>query len=221
MTEKILIIEDDQNLQEYMQEFLIEAGYKVEVSSDGITALKKIDHSQPDLILLDLGLPNISGETVCSDIRKQYPQLPIIILTGKDSTADIVHGLNLGADDYITKPFETSVLLARIKARLRQTEEEVLQVETLFLNNKTLEVSRNKKAIILSPQEFKLLQYLLINKGRVVSREMILNRVWQYSYDVDSRVVDVYIGYLRKKIDKEYPIKLIKSVRGFGYMIKE
>lgn len=221
MTERILVIEDDKSLQEYIKEFLVESGYSVDITSDGIVALKRIEQFQPDLVLLDLGLPNITGETVCADIRKHYPQLPIIILTGKDSTSDIVHGLNLGADDYITKPFETSVLLARIKARLRQSEEEILELTDLRINTKTMEVFRAKKTVILSPQEFKLLHYLMMNKGRVVSREMILNRVWQYSYDVDSRVVDVYIGYLRKKIDKEATQKLIHSVRGFGYMIKE
>lgn len=221
MVSKILVVEDDQGIQEFLKELLLDNGYAAETASDGVQALNLIKKSQPDLVILDLGLPNVTGEAVCTEIRKKYPDLPIIILTAKDDVTDIVKGLNLGADDYITKPFVADELLARIRARLRHGEDIKLQVGDLELNNKTFEVKRAGKLIQLSPHEFKLLQYLISNKGRVLTREMILNRVWLYSYEVDTRVVDVYIGYLRKKIDSDYKKKLIHSVRGFGYMIKE
>src|SRR3990172_1547263 len=163
----------------------------------------------------------MSGESVCRQIRRQFPDLPIIILTAKDTTEDVIKGLNLGADDYITKPFSGDELLARIKARLRDKTEEELKVADLFLDNKTLEVKRHGKLIKLSPKEFKLLQYLMSNKGRVLSREMILNRIWLTSPDIETRVVDVYMGYLRKKIDVGSHRPLIHSMRGFGYVIKE
>lgn len=158
---------------------------------------------------------------MCRQIRRQFPDLPIIILTAKDTTEDVIKGLNLGANDYITKPFIEDVLIARIKARLRERGEEKLKVADLTLDSKTLEVTRNKRLIKLSPKEFKLLQYLMANKGRVLSREMILNSIWSYSPDIETRVVDVYMGYLRKKIDKGLSTNLLHSVRGFGYMLKE
>ncbi|MDE2589751.1 MAG: response regulator transcription factor [Patescibacteria group bacterium] len=221
MINKILTVEDDQGLQEYIKELLLDNGYSVETAPDGVSALNQLKKSQPDLMVLDLGLPNLTGEAVTQEVRKKYPELPIIMLTAKDESSDIVRGLNLGADDYITKPFNADILLARIKARLRHSDEVTLTADDLTLNNKTFEVNRAGNQITLSPHEFKLLQYLLSNKGRVLTREMILNRVWLYSYEVDTRVVDVYVGYLRKKIDAEYKKKLIQSVRGFGYMIKE
>jgi DNA-binding response OmpR family regulator len=219
----ILIIEDDSGVQTYVKEFLLENNYSVQVASDGVTGLNSIQKLPPDLVILDLGLPNMTGEEVCLEIRKKYPKLPVIIFTAKDSVSDIVAGLNLGADDYITKPFIPEELLARIKARLRQKGEAdgKLKVDDLELDGETFEVTRDGKAIHLTPQEFKLLQYLMNNKGRVLTREMILNRVWLYSTDIETRVVDVYMGYLRKKIDEDFTKKLIHSVRGFGYMIKD
>ncbi len=165
----------------------------------------------------------MSGEAVCQEIQKKYAGLPVIILTAKDSTSDIVRGLDLGADDYITKPFVAEELLARMKARLRNqgTDETKLTVGNLELDTKTLEVKRGEEAIQLTPKEFKLLEYLMRNTGRILTREMILNRIWLYSPDIETRVVDVYMGYLRKKIDNSNSHKLIHSVRGFGYMIKE
>jgi DNA-binding response OmpR family regulator len=142
----------------------------------------------------------------------------------KDTVADVVAGLNLGADDYVTKPFVADELLARISARLRNqnsAKDNKLKVDGLALDNKTFEVEREGKQIQLTPQEFKLLEYLMNNQGRILTREMILNRVWLYSPDIETRVVDVYMGYLRKKIDQDFEKKLLHSVRGFGYMIKE
>lgn len=220
--QKILVVEDDEPIQNAIQDILISNDYLVETAPDGIAALEAIKKSSPDLLILDLGLPKMSGESVCITVRKQYPQIPVIILTAKNQSEDVVRGLtSLGADDYISKPFEIEELLARIRVRLRSTDEEEIHIGDLELHTKTFEVKRAGKTIQLSPHEFKLLHYLMSNKGRVLTREMILNRVWQYSYDVDSRVVDVYIGYLRKKIDEGFEQKMINSVRGFGYIIKE
>ncbi|MCL4366111.1 response regulator transcription factor [Patescibacteria group bacterium] len=223
MISKILIVEDDNGLQRYLKELLLDNGYSPQTASDGISALNLIAKIPPDLIILDLGLPNMSGESVCQEIRKKYPELPIIILTAKDSISNIVEGLNLGADDYMTKPFVADELLARIKARLRHSGEvdNKLLVADLELDEKNFEVKRGNQSIQLTPQEYKLLEYLMHNKGRILTREMILNRVWLYSQDIETRVVDVYMGYLRKKIDGDCERKLIHSIRGFGYMIKE
>ena len=223
MTNTVLVVEDDPGLQKYLKELLWENSFVVHVAPDGVQALNSLNKLKPDIMLLDLGLPNMTGESVCIEAKKKYPELPIIILTAKDTTSDIVEGLNLGADDYMTKPFVADELLARIKARLRGGEDNTgkLVVGDLELDNKSFEVKRADKLIHLTPQEFKLLEYLMNNKGRILTREMILNRVWLYSPDIETRVVDVYMGYLRKKIDDDHKEKLLKSVRGFGYMIKD
>lgn len=222
MNSLILIVEDNEELLEFLRDLLVDQGYTVQTAANGVSALKKLEANQPDLVLLDLTLPDMSGESICRDIRKIYSDTSIIILTAKDEVESKVKGLQLGADDYITKPFVTDELLARIGARLRRQngDNTVLTVGDLELNTQTIQVKRDGKNIDLTPQEFKLLEYLMSNKGIVVSRDMILSRVWQYSSEVDTRVVDVYIGYLRKKIDKGFKEKLIQSVRGFGYSIK-
>lgn len=222
MVNKILVVEDDTGLQKYLRELFLANQFSVQIAPDGIAALNTIDKIPPDLVVLDLGLPNMSGESVVREVKKKTPNLPII-LTAKDSISDIVEGLNLGADDYMTKPFVADELLARVKARLRRdgAVDAKLKVADLELDRESLEVKRAGKLIQLTPQEFKLLEYLIHNKGRVLTREMILNRVWLYSQDIETRVVDVYMGYLRKKIDSDYTKKLLHSVRGFGYMIKD
>lgn len=223
MTSTVLVVEDDPGLQKYLKELLWENTYVVQIAPDGVQAINSLTKLKPDLMILDLGLPNMTGESVCVEAKKKHPDLPIIILTGRDTTSDIVQGLNLGADDYMTKPFVADELLARIKARLRGNKDDngKLIVGDLQLNTKTFEVKRGNKLIRLTPQEFKLLEYLMNNKGRILTREMILNRVWLYSPDIETRVVDVYMGYLRKKIDEGFKGKLLRSVRGFGYMIKD
>jgi len=223
MTANILVAEDDLGLQKYLKELLKENDFFVQIASDGVQAINSVAKIKPDLLILDLGLPNMSGETVCIEVRKKNPDLPILILTAKDTSTDIVQGLNLGADDYMTKPFVADELLARINARLRGTSNNggELQVGDLVLKTETFEVMRGKTPISLTPQEFKLLEYLMNNKGRILTREMILNRVWLYSPDIETRVVDVYMGYLRKKIDTGFDKKLLKSIRGFGYMIND
>lgn len=223
MVHTILVVEDDKGLQKYLKELLLDNGYAVHTASDGIQALEYFKKAEPDLVVMDLGLPTMGGEAVTQEIRKKHKDLPIIILTAKDSINDIVQGLNLGADDYMTKPFIADEFLARVKARLRKQSDTdtKLKILDLELDSKTMEVKRNGKMIQLTPQEFKLLQYLMSNKGRILTREMILSRIWLYSSDVETRVVDVYMGYLRKKVDNGYPKKLLHSVRGFGYVIKE
>lgn len=223
MVNKILVVEDDLGLQKYLKELLLNNQYSVQLASEGVTALSSIEKLPPDLVVLDLGLPDISGESVVKEVRKKHPELPVIILTAKDAVSDIVEGLNLGADDYITKPFVADELLARIKARFRRDKatDIKLKVGNLELDEKTMEVKRENKLIQLTPQEFKLLEYLMRNKGGILTRDMILNRVWLYSQDIETRVVDVYMGYLRKKIDNGHKKKLLHSIRGFGYMIKE
>lgn len=223
MTQKILVVEDDIDFAEYVKETLSKSGFLPHHVSKGTKALEYADKIQPDLVVLDLQLPDMTGEVICQELRKKYPTLPIIMLTAKNSTSEKVQGLNLGADDYITKPFVPDEFIARIKARLRPTQSgnEKLVIGDLELDPQKVEVKRNGKVINLTPQEFKLLEYLMHNPSVVLSREMILNRIWSYSLDVESRVVDVYMGYLRKKIDNGYKKKLIQSVRGFGYTIKE
>ena len=219
----ILIVEDDTDICDFLQELLGDEGYEVQTANDGASALRIVGKSKPDLVLLDLILPKISGETVCRQLKKKFADLPILIISARGDKSDIVRGLELGADDYITKPFVEEELLARIKANLRRVKKnnEDIKVADLELNSKNFEVKRAGKLIQLTPKEYKLLQYLMINKNRILSREMILNRIWLYSPDIESRAVDVYIGYLREKIDKSFKNKLIHTVRGFGYKISE
>ena len=217
---KILVAEDDLSIRNGIVDFLRSNNYLVDGVEDGAQVLESVKKSLPDLLILDLGLPKITGEAVCKEVKKNHPHLPVIILTAKNHTSDVVKGFDLGADDYISKPFELDELIARIKVKFKGKDQEKLQVDDLTLDVSSVSVQRDGKSISLSPHEFRLLHYLMINKGKVLSREMILNRVWEYSYDVDSRVVDVYVGYLRKKIDVGHTKKLINSVRGFGYTIK-
>lgn len=223
MLASIVVIEDDLDLQKYLKQVLTNNDFTVKSAMNGATGLESVKKVNPDLVLLDLTLPDIDGEAVCREIRKTHPQLPIIMLTGKSETADKVSGLSSGADDYVTKPFDIDELLARIKTRLRVggSENAVIKIADLEMDTDRIEVRRGGKVITLTPQEFKLLEYLMINKGKVLTREMILNRIWLFSPDIETRVVDVYMGYLRKKIDSGHKRPLLHSIRGFGYTIKD
>lgn len=222
MNPTILVVEDDLDLKDFLEEILRENHYTVYSTIKGTQALKMVDKIMPNLVILDLGLPDIDGETVCARIKQNYPNIPVMILTASEETQDVVESFERGADDYINKPFINEELLARIKARLRRQKRDnpIIQIEDLVLNTDTLEVTRGGKLIELTQTEYELLHYLMINQNRVLSREMILSHVWAQDPDVETRVVDVYIGYLRKKIDKDFDKKLIQSKRGFGYLIK-
>jgi len=219
----ILVVEDDSALRSYLKELLTENNFYVKAAEDGAEALNIVNSAKPDLVILDLTLPDISGESVCQEIRKKHKDLPIIILTSRTATNEIVNMLNLGADDYISKPFVAEEFLARIRTRLKHFDKNdvELKIADLILDKKTFLVRRKDKIINLSPREFKLLEYLILNKNQVLTREMILNRIWVFAPDIETRVVDVFISSLRKKIDYGFKKKLIHSSRGFGYSIKE
>ena len=223
MIKTVMVIEDEQDVRKFINNLLLDHGYSVVEASDGVKALDLIESRRPDLVILDLGLPKLSGESVMTEIRKKFPDMPVVILTAKDAVSDIVKGFNLGADDYITKPFKGEELIARAKARLKHLEHggTILKVGNLELNTKTFEVKRGEDRISLSHKEYELLQYLMINAGRVLTRDMILQRIWPTADYIEPRVVDVYIGYLRKKIDNNQNKQLINTVRGFGYVIRE
>lgn len=223
MSYTLLVVEDDQTIREYVKGVLLNEGLSVYTAETGIDALNILKEKTFDLVLLDLHLPDMQGESICQQIKHDSPQTMVILLTAKSGIQEKVQGFQLGADDYITKPFAPEELVARVRARLRPSgqESQTLKIADLVLDPQTVQVTRAGKEISLTPQEFKLLEYLLQNQEKVLSRDMILNRVWAYSFDVESRVVDVYVGYLRKKIDADSPVKLIHSVRGFGYTVKE
>src|SRR3989344_2028432 len=223
MIKTVMVIEEEQDVRKFINNLILDHGYSVVEASDGVKALDLIESRRPDLVILDLGLPKLSGESVMTEIRKKFPDMPVVILTAKDAVSDIVKGFNLGADDYITKPFKGEELIARAKARLKHLEHggTILKVGNLELNTKTFEVKRGEDRISLSHKEYELLQYIMINAGRVLTRDMILQRIWLTADYIEPRVVDVYIGYLRKKIDNNQNKQLINTVRGFGYVIRE
>ncbi|MDK2919560.1 MAG: hypothetical protein PWQ37_2293 [Candidatus Petromonas sp.] len=221
----ILIVEDEKQIVRFLELELKYEGYIIDTAFDGREGLKKAEENRYDLILLDIMLPELNGMEVCRRIR-QFSNLPIIMLTAKDDVTDKVMGLDIGADDYITKPFAIEELLARIRAALRRKSEVVENLENLQIGNLTMDLSkhqvnRNGKLIELTKREYDLLEYLMKNKGIVLTREQILEKVWGYDYIGDTNVVDVYIRYLRSKIDDSFTTKLIHTVRGVGYTLKE
>ncbi len=222
MVSTILVVEDDVSLVMYLKKALNQEGYSVKMLTKGAEVLRTIEKINPDLVLLDLNLPDVKGETLCVEIKKDFTDIPIIIMTAKTAIGDKLAAFKGGADDYITKPFDTEELIARINARLKKRDgATTIGIADLILNKHTVQVTRGTKNIKLTPQEFKLLETLIINQGKVLSRETLLNKIWPDSFDVQSRVVDVYISYLRKKIDRGFKKKLITSSRGFGYTIKD
>jgi len=222
---KILIIEDEKQIARFLELELKHEGYDVYVCYDGKEGLKKVEKTHPDLILLDIMLPGINGIEVCRKIR-QYSNVPIIMVTAKDDIPDKVMGLDSGADDYVTKPFAIEELLARIRAALRKSKQlniirEVLNIADLSIDTSKRIVKRAGKIIELTKREYDLLEYLVRNKGIVLTREQILENVWGYYYMGDTNVVDVYIRYLRSKVDEGFKTKLIHTVRGVGYKCEE
>lgn len=221
----ILIIEDDKAIVRILELEFKHEGYTYDVALDGKEGLDKFQGGQYGVILLDLMLPEISGLEICRKIRK-VSNVPIIMLTARRDITDKVIGLDLGADDYVTKPFEMEELLARIRAGIRRgnarmDEVKLLELADLSLNVKTREVIKHGDSIDLTKTEYDLLEYLLSNKGLVLTRDQIIERVWGYDFVGDGNVLDVYIRYLRNKIDYPYDVKLIHTVRGVGYTLKE
>lgn len=224
---KILVVEDEPKIARFVELELKYEGYEVELAVDGRTGLDKALHAGVDLVLLDIMLPELSGIEVCRRIRMES-ELPIIMLTAKDDVTDKVAGLDIGADDYMTKPFAIEELLARIRVALNrhskkstQRKLEVLEFGKLRLNLSSRSAYYGEEELSLTKKEFELLEYLLKNKNIALNREQLLNNVWDYEYFGDTNVVDVYIRYLRQKIDDKYGIHLISTVRGVGYIIKD
>ncbi|AEP86294.1 MULTISPECIES: two-component system response regulator YkoG [Bacillus] len=222
----ILIVEDEEKIARVLQLELEYEGYSVTIKHDGTEGLNAAAEGGYSLVLLDVMLPGLSGLEVLRRLRKTDQQTPVILLTARDSIPDKVTGLDIGANDYVTKPFEIEELLARIRAALRQngtkTEDigTFLTYDDLRVNEKTREVRRGDKEVELTPREFDLLVYMLKHPQQVLTREQILNSVWGFDYIGDTNVVDVYIRYIRKKLDYPYEKQLIHTVRGVGYAIK-
>ena len=221
---RILIIEDEKKVAGFIKKGLEEETYAVDVAYDGEEGLYMGQQSQYDLIILDLMLPVIDGLEVLSRFRKDKIDTPVLLLTAKDSVEDKVTGLNTGADDYLTKPFAFSELLARIRVLLRRGKTEtktVLQIDGLTLDLVSHKVKRHGEEIDLTGKEYSLLEYFMRNQGKVLTRTMIAEHVWDYNFDTFTNVIDVYVNHLRKKIDKNYPKKLLHTLRGVGYIMKE
>lgn len=225
MEYKILIVEDDEKISRLIEMELKFENYEVDKAYDGKTGLTKALTENYDLILLDLMLPKMNGIDVCKKIREES-EIPIIILTAKDDVTDKVIGLDYGADDYMTKPFSNDELLARIKALLRRTKKksknDIFEFEDLKIDYKAFEVSRQGKLINLSKTEFELLDYLVLNKGIVLSKDKILQEVWGYGYEGNDNLVNLYIKYVRDKLEKNFEgnRKFIHTIHGVGFVFK-
>ncbi len=219
---RILLVEDENNVASFIKKGLEEEFYSIDVAQDGSEGLLMSRVNDYDLIILDIMLPDMNGIEICKKIRDMNRRVPILMLTAVESVESKVEGLESGADDYLTKPFAFSELLARIKALLRRVpdSQSELSIDDLRMDLLSRRVHRGDKEIILTPKEFSLLEYLLRNRGRVLSRTQIIENVWGYNFDPGSNVVDVHIKFLREKIDAGSSNKLIHTVRGTGYILK-
>ncbi|ATH71902.1 response regulator transcription factor [Bacillus altitudinis] len=223
---KILVVEDEKKIARVLSLELEYEGYEVTVQDTGMKGLQALEEESFDLVLLDVMLPELSGLEVLRRVRKTNTATPIILITARGSVPDKVSGLDLGANDYITKPFDIEELLARIRAQLRfnhnaQEEKEIeLSIADLTVNEKTREIQRGDQTLELTPREYDLLVHLLKHQQQVLTRDQLLTAVWGFDYFGDTNVVDVYIRYLRKKIDYPFEKQLIHTVRGVGYVMK-
>jgi two-component system copper resistance phosphate regulon response regulator CusR len=219
---RILVVEDEKRIQDFLSRGLESAGYAVDVAGDGATATELIYSTEYDLVILDLMLPDMDGLTLLAKIRNRKVSPPVLILSARDAVDDRVRGLEHGADDYLVKPFAFVELLARARALLRrgQPVPERLQVGDLVLDCIRRKVTRGGQPIELAPKEFGILEYMMRNPGRPLSRTMIVEHVWDMDYDGLTNIVDVYIRHLRGKIDDRWPQKMIHTVRGIGYMLE-
>ncbi|MBH9580909.1 DNA-binding response regulator [Staphylococcus felis] len=231
MAQRVLVVDDEQSIVTLLKYNLEQAGYIVEIAQDGEEALIKVEETKPDLIVLDVMLPKKDGIEVCKTIRSDKNQVPILMLTAKDDEFDRVLGLELGADDYMTKPFSPREVVARVKAILRRSsytqvansseQDEDIIIGAIRIRPDFFEVYRNDELLELTPKEFELLLYLVERQGRVITREHMLNSVWNYEFAGDSRIVDVHISHLRDKLEEnpKQP-QFIKTVRGLGYKLE-
>lgn len=221
---RILVVDDEPNIRDLLITSLRFAGYQVRAVSNGAQTISAVLEEEPDLIILDVMLPDMNGFSVTKRLRGAGYTAPILFLTAKDETEDKITGLNAGGDDYVTKPFSLDEIVARIQAILRRTmqadEESVIRAGELTMDQDTHDVVVGDASIDLSPTEFKLLRYLMLNPNRVLSKAQILDHVWEYDFNGDAGIVESYISYLRRKIDPHSSEPLIQTKRGFGYMLK-
>jgi heavy metal response regulator len=220
---RVLVIEDEKKVADFISNGLAEEGYAVDVAHDGDQGYFLATTNEYDAILLDIMLPKMDGFTLCTKLRSEDNHIPILMLTAKDAIKDKVRGLDTGADDYLTKPFAFEELLARIRSLLRKKslqQKTRFQVDDLMMDTITHTVSRGESEILLSVKEYSLLEYLMRNTGSIVTRTMIAEHVWDINFDTFTNVIDVYISYLRNKIDRGHETKLIHTVRGRGYVLK-
>ncbi len=223
MEERILIIEDDEEIVRVLRRVLDFEGYKVDTALTGQLGLNLAQEQYPDLVVLDLMLPKMDGLEVCRRLRK-FGKMPVIMLTAKESLQDRVDGLDAGADDYIVKPFEVDELLARIRALLRRTvvdRIQVLQFADLVLNSATRQATRGERSITLTAKEYDLLDLFIRHPRQVLTREVIFDRIWDYDFGGESNVLDVYMRYLRQKLEENGEPRLLYTVRGVGYVMRE
>ena len=221
---RLLIVEDDPKLAEFVARGLRAERFAVDIASDGIEGQAALDAYAYDLLILDLMLPRLDGSTLLRRVRRAWPALPVLVLTARDSTEDKVRHFDAGADDYLTKPFDFAELLVRIRALLRRApleRHDVLRLADLEVNRLTQQVRRAGHRVELTGKEYAVLEYLLSSPGRVFSRTMILEHVWDQSFEGVTNIVDVYVRYLRRKIDDPYAVKLIHTVRGVGYTLRD
>ncbi len=224
MTFHILLVEDEEKLARFIQLELSYEGYQVTVAHDGLTGLTTARESKPDLVIVDWMIPGLNGLEVCRRLRATGDQVPIVLLTAKDEISDRVAGFDAGADDYVVKPFSIEELLARVRAHLRRNqavESYQLQFADLSLDRQTREVSRAGRAIELTAKEFDLLEYLMAHPRQVISRDQILETVWGYDFMGDSNIIEVYVRYLRLKLEANNESRLIQTIRGVGYALRE
>jgi DNA-binding response OmpR family regulator len=218
---RILLVEDDRSIAGFVEPELEHLGFQVRCAFDGFAALEEARKFGPALIVLDIMLPALDGVGVLGRLRQEGNKVPVIMLTARDTTLDKVHSLDRGADDYLTKPFDIEELLARIRALLRRSEgDEILRVADLEINTSTREVRRKEREIELTAREYELLEFMARNPRRVLSRDLLLSRVWVEEFGLTTNLVDVYVGYLRKKVDAPGEERLIRTVRGAGYALK-
>ena len=221
---RILVVEDEKKVASFIKKGLEEEHYAVDIAYDGEEGLVLADINEYDLILLDIMLPKLDGMEVLRRIRGNGSGVPILMLTAKDAVEDIASGLDSGSDDYLTKPFSFVELVARVRALLRRKTKEktdLLTIDDLILSTSTHRVKRGGREIELTAKEYALLEYFMRNPNRILTRTLITEHVWDYHFDPSTNVVDVYVNYLRKKIDQGFEKKLIHTIRGSGYMIKD